>query len=139
MQPTVPPRQVIFDRTPEIFATDSGGGFSFPLTVGGERFLSTGAYDEMRLLVSIWHPSNRRHIDLDRAYVEVRGSIDVAEEHDVRLAEIEPVVPPYQAGETFDGWVVLPVMATSTSLALSGGGFQSRARLQIRASLYLVA
>ena len=29
------PLQLVFDPTPEIFATDAGGSFSFPLTVGG--------------------------------------------------------------------------------------------------------
>lgn len=139
MPPTVPPRQVIFDTTPEIFATDSRGNFSFTLSLKGESHLDTGPYDEARLLVSLWHPSNQRHIDLDRAYVEIKGCFDSSDEHWVRLAEIEPVVPPYNSGETFDGWVVLPVMATESSFALGGGGFQPRARLQIRASVYLVA
>lgn len=139
MPPTIQPRQVIFDSTPEIFATDNGGSFSFPLSLEGESHLSTGQYDEARLLVSLWHPSAQRHIDLDRAYVEIKGSFDTKEEHWVRLAEIEPVVPPYNSGETFDGWVVLPVLATESAFALAGGGFQPRARLQIRASVYLVA
>lgn len=139
MHPTVPPRQVLFDRTPEIFATDSSGRFSFPLTLDGENLLSTGQYDEARLLVSLWHPASGGHIDLDRAYVEIQGCFDAAEQHWVRLAEIEPVVPPYNPGETFDGWVVLPVMATESAFTLSGGGFQPRARLQIRTSIYLVA
>jgi len=139
MQPPVAPRQVIFDPTPEIFATDSGGSFTFALSLDGESYLSTGQYDEARLLVSLWHPSTQRHIDLDRAYVEVKGCFDATDEHWVRLAEIEPVVPPYNSGETFDGWVVLPVMATASAFSLAGGGFQPRARLQIRASVYLVA
>ena len=139
MQTNVPPRQVLFDRTPEIFATDSSGNFTFPLTLDSESLLSTGQYDEARLLVSLWHPGSGRHIDLDRAYVEVRCCFDAPEEHWIRLAEIEPVVPPYNPGETFDGWVVLPVMATETAFTLSGGGFQPRARLQVRASIYLVA
>lgn len=137
--PTVRPRQVIFDPTPEIFATDSRGAFAFSLSLDGEDYLSTGPYDEARLLVSIWHPSTQRHIDLDRAYVEVKACFDANDEHWVRLAEIEPVVPPYNSGETFDGWVVLPVMASQSAFALAGGGFQPRARLQIRASIYLVA
>ena len=139
MQPTVAPRQINFDATPEIFATDSRGNFTFSLCLDGEGHLDTGQHDEARLLVSLWHPSAQRHIDLDRAYVEVKGCFDTVDEHWVRLAEIEPVVPPYNSGETFDGWVVLPVMATQTAFALSGGGFQPRARLQIRASVYLVA
>ena len=137
--PPVQPRQVIFDPTPEIFATDSRGAFNFSLHLDGDSHLATGQYDEARLLVSIWHPSSQRHIDLDRAYVEVKGCFDTTDEHWIRLAEIEPVVPPYNSGETFDGWVVLPVMATDSAFALSGGGFQPRARLQIRASIYLVA
>ena len=139
MQSNVPPRQVVFDRSPEIFATDSSGNFAFSLSLDGESQLSTGQYDEARLLVSMWHPGNGRHIDLDSAYVEVRSCFDAAEDHWIRLAEIEPVVPPYNPGETFDGWVVLPVMATETAFTLAGGGFQPRARLQIRASIYLVA
>ena len=139
MPPTVAPRQIVFDSTPEIFATDSRGSFNFTLGLNGEARLSTGQFDEVRLLVSLWHPSNRRHIDLDRAYVEVKGCFDANDDHWIRLAEIEPVVPPYNSGETFDGWVVLPVMATESAFGLAGGGFQPRARLQIRASLYLVA
>ncbi len=132
-------RQVVFDSPPEIFATDSAGGFSFVLSLDGRSRLETAPYDEARLWVSLWHPSTQRHIDLDRAYVEVKGSFDTSEEHWVRLAEIEPVVPPYNSGQNFDGWVVLPIMAADTALALSGGGFQPRARLQIRSSVYLVA
>lgn len=139
MQPPVPPLQITFDVTPEIFATDSRGDFSFPLQVNGDAQVATGQYDEARLLVSLWHPSTQRSIDLDRAYVEVRGCFDKIEQHWVRLAEIEPVVPPYNSGETFDGWVVLPVFASESSFALTGGGFQPRVRLQIRANLYLVA
>jgi hypothetical protein len=139
MPSSVPPRHVHFDRTPEIFATDSAGRFSFLLTLDGDSSLNTSPFDEVRLLVSLWHPSSTDQIDLDRAYVEVQGSFDASEGHWVRLAEIEPVVPPYNSGETFDGWVVLPVMATESAFTLSGGGFQPRTRLQIRASVYLVA
>lgn len=139
MQAPVPPRQITFDATPEIFATDSRGDFSFPLKVNGNLHVPTGSYDEARLLVSLWHPSARRNIDLDRAYVEVQGCFDKLEQHWVRLAEIEPVVPPYNAGETFDGWVVLPVFAAESAFSLAGGGFHPRARLQIRVNLYLVA
>ena len=39
----------------------------------------------------------RRSIDLDRAYVELRGSFDPDEDHWTQLAEIEPVVPPTPA------------------------------------------
>jgi hypothetical protein len=31
-----PPRQVVFDPTPEIFATDTAGSFTFPLLVAGK-------------------------------------------------------------------------------------------------------
>ena len=58
--------------------------------------------------------------------------------HMLELAEIEPVVPPYNAGESFDGWIVLPVLASVTALKLFGSGFEARARLQLRASVYFV-
>ena len=61
------PLQVVFDPTPEIFATDSGGSFTFPLLVNGRAQVETADYDEARFLFSIWHPSSRRTIDLDRA------------------------------------------------------------------------
>jgi hypothetical protein len=134
-----PPHQVLFDPTPEIFATDAAGSFSFPLLAGAKGKISTAAYDEMRLVFSIWHPSGNHVIDLDRAYVELRASFDPEEEHWTRLAEVEPVVPPYNAGETFDGWVVLPVMATVSAFTVVGSGFAARSRLQIRASAYFVA
>ena len=70
-----PPRQVVFDPTPEIFATDTAGSFTFPLLVAGKAFLGTSAYDEVRFVFSIWHPSGQRTIDLDRAYVELRASL----------------------------------------------------------------
>lgn len=139
MSNTVPPREVRFDPTPEIFATDNSGSFRFALTIDGQPRLATTPYDESRLIVSIWHPSSQRSIDMDRAYVEVQGSFDAREDHWVRLAEIEPVVPPYNAGETFDGWVVLPVFAADSAFTLVGGGFHPRTRLQIRASIYLVS
>ncbi len=139
MAGTTPPRHVVFDPTPEIFATDSSGSFWFPLQVDGQLSLPTTSYDEARLVVSIWHPSNRRAIDLDRAYVESRVSLDPQEEHWFKLAEIEPVVPPYNSGGTFDGWIVLPIFAGSSAFGISGSGFESRARLQIRASAYFVA
>lgn len=128
---------VSFDATPEIFATDAQGGFEFQLTHQGEGPLATEPYDELRLVVSIWHPSGSRSIDLDRAYVEVRGAFDGQDDHWFTLAEIEPVVPPYGA-ESFDGWIVLPVFASRTTFAVTGSGFDPRARLQIRASAYLV-
>ena len=105
----------------------------------GETHLSTAQFDEARLVVSLWHPSTQRHIDLDRAYVEVKGCLEATENHWIRLAEIEPVVTPYNPGATFDGWVVLPVLATESAFAIAGGGFKPRARLQVRASLYLVS
>ena len=137
--PPVPPKQVVFDPTPEIFATDNSGGFSFSLLAAGETHVTTAAFAEARLLLSLWYPSSRRSIDLDRSYVEVQGCFDASEQHWIRLAEIEPVVPPYNSGSTFDGWVVLPVFATQSAFALAGGGFHPRARIQIRASVYLVA
>lgn len=130
-------RRVSFDPTPEIFATDAGGAFSFPLEVDGERSLDTGAFDEVRLVFSVWHPSERRSIDLDRAYVELRAAFEPGEERWIRIAEIEPVVPPY-GSDSFDGWIVLPVLASETSFALFGAGFEPRSRVQIRGSAYFV-
>lgn len=134
-----PARQVTFDPTPEIFATDTAGSFSYPLLVAGKAFLATGTYDEVRFVFSIWHPSGQRTIDLDRAYVELRASFDSEEDHWTKIAEIEPVVPPYAGGESFDGWIVLPILGSSTAYTLVGSGFEPRARLQIRASAYFVA
>ena len=134
-----PPLQVVFDPTPEIFATDSSGSFVFRMLADGSPAIDTGAYDEVRFLISLWHPAGRRAIDPDRAYVELQGSFDANEEHWVRLAEIEPVVPPYDPGASFDGWIVLPVFALKSSYQILGSGFHARARLQIRASVYLVA
>jgi hypothetical protein len=139
MSATTPPRHVVFDPTPEIFATDSNGGFSFPLVVSGNAVIPSIDYDEARFVVSIWHPSGQRSIDLDRAYVELRACFDQEDQHWIKLAEIEPVVPPYSGGESFDGWVVLPVMSAESSFAVVGSGFDSRARVQVRASVYLVA
>ena len=133
------PHHVIFESTPEIYASDSKGGFSYPLMAEGKADLATHDYDETRFVVSIWHPSSERNIDLDRAYVELRGSFGPDQEHWIKLAEIEPVVSPYNSGETFDGWIVLPVFAETSAFSLAGQGFQSRARLQIRAALYLVS
>lgn len=138
MSPETPPRLVVFDPTPEIFATDSQGGFSYPLHLAGKSYLTTAPYEEMRFVVSVWHPASQRSIELDRAYVELRAALDPEEEHWTRLAEIEPVVPPYGA-ESFDGWIVLPVVATSSAFMLAGNGFEPRTRLQARASVYLVA
>ncbi|MDY7091348.1 MAG: hypothetical protein SX243_00100 [Acidobacteriota bacterium] len=135
----VRPRQILFEETPEIHATDAGGSFAFPLRSGEETFFTTESYDEMRFVFSLWHPSSRRAIDLDRAYVELRACFDPDHEHWVKLAEIEPVVAPYGGGDSFDGWIVLPVLATRTAFTLAGSGFENRARLQIRATAYLVA
>ncbi len=134
-----PPRQVRFASTPEIFATGTNGSFLFPLQVDGRGILDTRPYDEGRFVVSLWHPSAQRAIDLDRSYVELRACLDPDDEHWIKLAEIEPVVPPYSGGESFDGWVVLPVMAETSSFAVYGSGFEPRARLQLRASVYWVA
>ena len=132
------PQHILFDRTAEIFATDTGGNFSFPLVQGDQAILETGHFDEVRFVFSLWYPSSKNVIDLDRAYTELRGSFDPEEEHWVKLAEIEPVVPPYGAGDSFDGWIVLPILAAQSAFKLVGSGFEPRARLQIRASAYLV-
>ena len=137
--PVVPPRQVVFDPTPEIFASDSGGRFHFPLQLAGEPRLATRDFDEIRFVVSIWHPSTGRTIDLDRAYVELTGRLDPGDDHWVKLVEIEPVVPPYNAGDSFDGWIVLPVLAEESAFAVNGSGFEPRARVQLRATAYLVS
>ncbi len=137
--PTLEPRQIVFDRTPEIFATDSAGTFSFVLANRGEPLLETAGYDEMRFVISLWHPASQRAIDLDRAYVELRAEFDPAEDHWIKLAEIEPVVPPFNPGGVFDGWIVLPVLASRCSFSIWGSGFEHRARVQLRASVYLVS
>lgn len=134
----VAPLDLIFDPTPEIFATDAGGAFFYPLMVKGKGRFDTSAYDEVRVVVSLWHPSGQKMIDLDRAYLELRGSFDPDEEHWARLAEIEPVVPPTAGGDSFDGWIVLPILASVTAFALAGSGFEPRARLQIRSNAYFV-
>jgi hypothetical protein len=133
------PRQIIFDPTPEIFATDSAGMFSFPLLSAAEEYLDTALYDEVRFVFSLWSPSSQSTIDLDRSYAELRGSFDPNDEHWIKLAEIEPVVPPYAPGDSFDGWIVLPILGSRSAFTLFGSGFEPRKRLQIRASAYLVA
>lgn len=140
MKPTAqtPPLQVFFDPTPEIFASDTAGSFVFPLLMDGRTYLETGVYDEMRFVFSVWHPSNQRSIDLDRAYVELRASFDPEHEHFTKIAEVEPVVPAYGGGEAFDGWIVLPVLGALSAFSLMGSGFEPRARIQVRASGYLV-
>lgn len=137
MSSQTPSRPIRFEATPEIFATDTSGAFVYPLKENGIATIDTLPFDEIRLVFSLWHPSSQRAIDLDRAYAELRGSFD-PEEHWVRLAEIEPVVPPYGAGDRFDGWIVLPILGGNSSFCLAGSGFEPRARLQIRASAYLV-
>lgn len=139
MTSPTPSRHLVLDPTPEIFATDNSGRFLHELKCGGDGWLETGPFDEIRFVISVWHPTDRRTIDLDRAYIELDCRWSPEDDRWVKLAEIEPVVPPYNAGETFDGWIVLPVISPSTAYALSGGGFASRARLQIRAGAYLVA
>jgi hypothetical protein len=131
--------QLVFEPTPEIFATDSSGSFVWPLTVAGKGPIDTVLFDEVRFVFSVWHPSGQKMIDLDRAYLELQGSFDPEEDHWTKLAEIEPVVAPYGGGETFDGWIVLPIMAGRSAYALVGSGFEPRARLQVRASAYLVS
>lgn len=143
----VAPRQILFDPTPEIFATDSGGAFQYMLQVTppgatpdkAQRLVETLEFDEIRFVFSLWHPSAKTTIDMDRAYAEIRGTFDPDEEHWIKLAEIEPVVPPYGGGDSFDGWIVLPVLGAQSSFALFGSGFEPRSRVQIRASAYLVA
>ena len=136
---TSQPRHVVFDPTPEIFATDGSGSMWFPLQIEGTPDIETHTFDEVRLMISLWYPSGKRTIDLDSAYLELRGLIDPAGQHWCKLAEIEPVVPAYGAGESFDGWIVLPIFSTRSAFGLAGSGFQPRARVQIRTSAYFVA
>ena len=133
------PRHVLFDPTPEIFASDNAGRFFHELRVDGNALLETSAYDEIRFVFSLWHPTSQQTIDFDRAYLELLCGWGPTTERWIKLAEVEPVVPPYNTGDTFDGWIVLPVLATETAFGLSGSGFGARGRLQIRASAYLVA
>jgi len=131
--------QLLFDSTPEIFATDSAGGFVFPLQTDGDGWVDTDVFDEVRFVFSVWHPAGNKVIDLDRAYVELQAAFDPEEDHWTKLAEIEPVVAPYGTGDTFDGWIVLPVLGARSAFALVGSGFEPRTRLQVRASAYFVA
>lgn len=133
------PLDVVFEPTAEIFATDGSGSFSFPLVVEGRGDLDIQAFDEVRFVFSVWHPSSQRSIDLDKAYLELRGQFDPEEDHWTRIAEIEPVVPAYGAGDSFDGWIVLPVLASACAFSLFGSGFEPRTRIQVRASAYFVA
>ena len=139
MSPSTTPQHLIFDPPPEIFATDSSGSFHFPLLSNQERMLDTQRYDEVRFVFSIWYPSEKKVIDLDRAYLELRVSLDPDEEHWTRLAEVEPVVPAYNAGDRFDGWIVLPILADRSAFSLVGSGFQPRSRVHLRTSAYFVA
>lgn len=131
--------QLLFDPTPEIHATDQAGAFVWQLVLDGDGWVETDPFDEVRLVFSVWHPKGTKVIDLDKAYVELQASFDPEEEHWTKLAEIEPVVAPYGAGDTFDGWIVLPVLGGRTAFALVGAGFEPRTRLQVRASAYFVA
>ena len=139
MSPTTPSRQVIFDPPPEIFATDSAGCFTFPLLNGSQEKIQTADWDEVRFVFSLWYPSNKKSIDLDRAYVELQASLDPNEEHWVKLAEVEPVVPAYNVGDRFEGWIVLPILAEESAYSLVGRGFEQRSRIQLRTSAYFVA
>lgn len=139
MTPSSPPRHVVFDPTPEIFATGADGCFRFRLQVENQNLIETHQFDEVRLMISLWYPSAKRTIDLDRAYVELCGLIDPADDHWCKLAEIEPVVPAYNSGRTFDGWIVLPIFSARTGFALAGSGLEARARIQGRVSAYFVA
>ena len=132
-------RQVFFDATPEIFATSADGTFCHRLRESDSEWVETTGFDESRFILSMWHPASHRTIDLDRAYVELQGCFDPQEEQWVKIAEIEPIVPAYNAGATFDGWIVLPVFAPRSSFRISGAGLEGRARLQIRANAYFVA
>ncbi len=139
MSRDIQPRQIIFDPTPEIFATDSAGMFQFQLLDDSQAYADTATYDEARFVFSLWSPSSKSTIDLDRSYAELRGSFNPHDEHWIKLAEIEPVVPPYAPGDSFDGWIVLPILGAQSAFTLFGSGFEPRTRLQIRASAYLVA
>ncbi len=135
-----PPIQhyVPFDASPEIFAADAQGSFSFDLTSAGVGALELQGLDEIRLTFSLWHPSEKKVIDFDQAYVELRANLDPAGEHWTRIAELEPVVAPYNTGQRFDGWIVLPILAPRMALQIFGGGFAARSRIQVRSSAYLV-
>ncbi len=126
MSSTTPPRQVVFDPTPG----DPRHRYRGPAPAirswsAGKAFLGTSAYDEVRFVLSLWHPSGQRTIDLDRAYVELRACFDPEEEHWTKIAEIEPVVPPYAGSDSFDGWIVRRCWGSSSAFALFGSGFES--------------
>ncbi|HVR30910.1 MAG TPA: hypothetical protein VMS86_15410 [Thermoanaerobaculia bacterium] len=132
------PLHIVFDPPSEVFATDASGSFVFPLLHGAQGRIETALYDEVRFVFSIWSPSSQSVIDLDRTYLELRASLDPEEEHWTKLAEVEPVVPAYNSGERFDGWIVLPILASVSAFSIAGSGFQPRSRLQLRASAYFV-
>lgn len=138
MKSAVSSTQIAFDPTPEIFATEADGRFTFALLHGGEPWLDTASFDEVRVVLSLWHPSPNRSVDLDRAYVELQGRFDTDDDHWVRVAEVEPIVPAYDADRSFDGWIVLPVFGARSSYRLVGAGLEGRARLQIRVTAYFV-
>ena len=131
-------REAHFDKAPEIFAADNRGFFSFPLSTDGQAYHALEGLDEIRLTLSLWHPSEKQVIDYDKAYVEVRVSLDPDDEHWTRIAEVEPVVPPYNTGQRFDGWIVLPVLSLRMALQVYGGGFEPRSRIQLRSSAFFV-
>ena len=133
-----PPLQILFDPPSEVFATDAAGSFVFPLLHEARSRIETASYDEVRFVFSIWSPSSQSVIDLDRTYLELRASLDPEEEHWTKLAEVEPVVPAYNSGERFDGWIVLPILASVSAFSIAGSGFSPRTRLQLRASAYFV-
>ena len=139
MSANTPPRQVLFDPPAEIFATGNGGSFQLRLRAGAETSFETALFDEARFVFSLWYPSTEKVIDLDRAYVEICASVDPSEEHWTKLAEVEPVVPAYNAGDRFDGWIVLPILAEKSAFSLIGRGFEPRSRIQARSSAYFVA
>src|SRR3990172_3526328 len=136
MNAAPPPLHIQFDPPSEVFATDAAGSFVFPLLHVAQSRIDTSPYDEVRFVFSIWSPSSQSVIDLDKTYLELRASLDPEEEHWTKLAEVEPVVPAYNSGERFDGWIVLPILASVSAFSIAGSGFQPRTRLQLRASAY---
>ena len=133
------PQHLLFDHTPEIFASDANGGFHHELQLDGQSCFETASYDEVRFVISVWYPAQDRVIDLDRAYVEIQTRFSEEQDRWFKLAELEPVVPAYRPGETFDGWVVLPILGASSAWAIAGGGFVPRSRIQVRASAFFVS
>lgn len=132
------PQHLLFDPTPEIFASDAHGAFQHPLQLDEQSIFDTSGYDEVRFVISVWYPAQDRVIDLDRTYVEIQTRFSEGDARWFKLAELEPVVPAYRPGETFDGWVVLPVLGAESGWAIAGGGFSPRSRVQVRASAFFV-